>query len=68
MLKVSYNKLFSYLYKNNISSKKLSEKTGVSRNSIIKMKKGEAVHLSIILAICEAYNLEFKDIIEVSKE
>ena len=37
MLNVSYDKLFAYLYKNSISKSELSKKTGVSRNSIIKM-------------------------------
>lgn len=67
-MKISYDKLFSYLYKNNISNKKLADKAGVSRNSIIKMKNGEVVHLSIILAICEAYNLNLEDVVEVIKE
>ena len=65
MLNVSYDKLFAYLYKNNISKSELAKKAGVSRNSIIKMANGEIVHLSIIVAICEAYNLELKDVVEL---
>ena len=69
MLGVSYDKLFSYLYKNNISKNELSKKAGVSRNSLIKMANGEVVHLSIIIAICEAYNLKLNDVVEfISKE
>jgi DNA-binding Xre family transcriptional regulator len=68
MLNISYDKLFSYLYKNNISKSELAKKAGVSRNSIIKMARGEVVHLSIIIAICEAYNLELKDIIELTPQ
>ena len=67
MLNVSYDKLFAYLYKNNISKSELAKKAGVSRNSIIKMANGEIVHLSIIAAICEAYNLELKDVVEFVK-
>ena len=67
MLNVSYDKLFAYLYKNNISKSELSKKTGVSRNSIIKMANGEVVHLSIIIAICEAYHLDLKDVIELNE-
>ena len=65
MLKVSYDKLFAYLYKNNISKSELSKRAGVSRNSIIKMANGEIVHLSIIVAICEAYNLKLEDVVEL---
>lgn len=65
MLSVSYDKLFAYLYKNSISKSELAKKAGVSRNSIIKMANGEIVHLSIIVAICEAYNLDLKDVIEL---
>lgn len=67
-MRISYDKLFAYLYKNNISSLKLSKKTGVSRNSIIKMKNNEPVNLSIILAICEAYDLDLDEVIEVIKD
>lgn len=65
MLKVSYDKLFAYLYKNNISKSELAKKAGVSRNSIIKMASGEIVHLSIIVAICEAYNLKLEEVVEL---
>ena len=68
MLNVSYDKLFAYLYKNNISKSELAKKAGVSRNSIIKMANGEIVHLSIIIAICETYNLDLKDVIELNKD
>ena len=68
MLNVSYDKLFAYLYKNNISKSELAKRAGVSRNSIIKMANGEVVHLSIIVAICEAYHLDLKDVIELNKD
>lgn len=68
MIKVSYDNLFAYLYKNNISSLKLSEKAGISRNTIIKMKNNEPVHLSVILAICEAYNLELSEVINITRD
>lgn len=67
MLSVSYDKLFAYLYKNNISKSELAKRAGISRNSIIKMANGEVVHLSIIIAICEACNLELMDVIEFKK-
>ena len=67
MIEVSYDKLFAYLYKNNISKSELAKKAGVSRNSIIKMANGEIVHMNIIAAICEAYELELDDVVEFKK-
>ena len=68
MLQVSYDKLFAYLYKNNISKSELAKKAGVSRNSIIKMANGEIVHMNVIVAICEACDLELSDVVEVTKK
>lgn len=63
-MEVNYDKLFVYMFKNNISKSALAEKAGISRNTIIKMANGEPVHLSVILAICEAYNLSLSDVIQ----
>jgi DNA-binding Xre family transcriptional regulator len=63
-VKINYNKLFAYMAKNNISKRQLAEKAGISRNTIIKMAHGELVHMSILVAICEAYNLTLSDIIQ----
>lgn len=68
MIKISYDDLFAYLFKNNITSSMVSKKSGVSRNTIAKMKNGEPVHLNAILAICEAYGLELTDVIKIKKE
>lgn len=67
-MKVSYEKLFLYFFKNNISISSASKKSGVSRNTLIKMKNGDPVHLNAILAICDAYDLDLFDVIELIKE
>lgn len=64
---ISYDKLFAYLYKNHISKSELSEKAGISRNTIIKMTKGEPVHLSVLISICDAYNLSLSDVVQEIK-
>jgi len=61
---INYDKLFAYMFKNNISKSELAEKAGISRNTIIKMTKGEPVHLSVILSICETYGLPLSDVIQ----
>lgn len=68
MIRVSYDKLFAHLYKNNINSTMVSKKSGVTRNTIIKMKRNEPVHLNAILAICDAYDLNVTDVVEFIKD
>ena len=67
-MEVNYDKLFAFMFKNSISKSELAEKAGISRNTIIKMTKGEPVHLSVILAICAAYNLSLNDVIQEVKK
>ena len=62
-MEINYDKLFAYMFKNNISKSELAEKAGISRNTIIKMTKGEPVHLSVIISICEAYKLSLSDVV-----
>jgi len=64
MKKINYDKLFLFMIKNNISKSELAEKVGCSRNTIIKMANNEPVHLSVILTICEVYNLSLADVIQ----
>lgn len=67
-MKVSYEKLFLYFFKNDINMLEASKKSGVSRNTLMKMKKNEPVHLNVILAICEAYDLDLFDVVEIIRE
>ena len=66
-MEISYDKLFAYMFKHNISKSELAEKAGISRNTIIKMTKGEPVHLSVIISICNTYGLSLSDVIEEIK-
>lgn len=67
-MEINYDKLFAFMFKNNISKSELAERAGISRNTIIKMTTGEPVHLSVILAICDAYNLPLSDVIQENKK
>lgn len=67
-MEVNYDKLFAFMFKNNISKSELAEKAGISRNTIIKMTKSEPVHLSVILAICDVYGLSLYDVIQEEKK
>ena len=66
-MEISYDKLFAYLYKNHISKSELADKAGISRNTIIKMTRGEPVHLSVIMSICDAYELSLADVVQEIK-
>ena len=66
-MEISYDKLFLYMFKNHISKSELAEKAGISRNTIIKMTKGEPVHLSVIISICNTYGLSLIDVIQEIK-
>ena len=61
---INYDKLFAYMFKHNISKSELAERAGISRNTIIKMTKGELVHMSVIVAICETYGLSLSDVVQ----
>ena len=67
-MEINYDKLFLFMFKNNISKSELADKAGISRNTILKMTKGEPVHLSVLLAICEAYDLSLFDVIQEDKK
>lgn len=66
-MEVSYDKLFAYMKEYNISKSKMADRAGISRNSLIKMEKGELVHLSVIVAICEAYGFEIEDVVKIKR-
>ena len=67
-MRLSYENLFLYFFKNHISILEASKKSGVSRNTFMKMKNNEPVHLNVILAICEAYDLDIFDVIKTVEE
>lgn len=67
-MEINYDKLFAYMFKNNISTSELAEKAGISRNSIIKMKQNVPVHLNVIMAICDAYNFSISDIVQENEK
>lgn len=67
-MEINYDNLFAYMFRNNISSSELAEKAGISRNSIIKMKQNIPVHLSVIMAICDAYGFSISDVVQENEK
>ena len=66
-MKISYEKLFYFMFKNNITKTELAKKAKTSRKTIIKMESNEPVSLSVLCSICDAYDLEFDEVVTITK-
>jgi putative transcriptional regulator len=60
---VSYNKLWKLLIDKKMSSAELRRKTGISPNTLTKLKKDEEVTLSVLGKICGVLGTDFGEII-----
>ena len=60
---ISIKPLFGFLAYHNISLKELSAKSGVSYNTLIKMKKTGRFSFSVIEKICTCLNIGIKDVL-----
>ena len=61
---ITYGKLFQYLVEHDISTKELSEKTGVSLTVLSRMRLAQNVSMAHVEKICTALNLQPNDIME----
>ena len=60
----SYNKLWKLLIDKKMSSADLRRKTGISPNTLTKLRKDEDVTLSVLGKICSVLGTDFGEIIE----
>ena len=65
MRSISYNPLWKKLIDLKMSKVELAEKAGISRSTLAKMRKDEAVNLDVILKICNALDCEVYDVLEI---
>lgn len=65
---VSYNKLWKLLIDKRMKKKNLSEKAGISANTLAKMGKNELVSLDVLVRICRALQCDIGDIMEILPE
>lgn len=65
MRNISYNPLWKKLIDLKMSKAELAEKAGISRSTLAKMRKDEAVNLDVILKICNALDCEVYDVLEI---
>lgn len=65
---VSYMKLWKLLVDKHMSKCDLRKITGISPNTMTKMRRDEPVMLSVLDKICEVLDCDYGDIIEYNKE
>ena len=65
---VSYNGLWKLLIDKNMKKMDLVEEVGISRSTLVKMCKGEAVSMSVLEKLCDKLDCDFGDIINYEKK
>ncbi len=67
-MKVSYNKLWKLLIDKNMKKTDLIEAVRTSPNTIAKMSKNENISMDVLTRICEYFNCDVGDIMEMIPE
>lgn len=65
MRKISYNPLWKKLIDLKLTKTELAEKSGISRSTLAKMRKDEAVNLDVLLKIANALGCDVVDIVSM---
>ena len=61
---VSYNKLWKILVDKKMSKADLRKASGVSPNTMTKLRRDEPVNLAILSRVCDVLECDFGDIIQ----
>ena len=62
---ISYNGLWKILIDNGMKKGELKRRTGISSGTIAKMTNGEAVTLTVLEKICNEFNCDIGDLVEI---
>ena len=62
---ISYNGLWKILIDNGMKKGDLKRRTGISSGTITKMTNGEAVTLTVLEKICNEFNCDIGDLVEI---
>ena len=62
---MSYNGLWKILIDNGMKKGDLKRRTGISSGTIAKMTNGEAVTLTVLEKICNEFNCDIGDLVEI---
>lgn len=66
-MKVNYNGLWKILIDKNMNKKDLQEKVGIASATVAKMGKGEFVSMEVLYRIAKELDVDFGDLVNVSK-
>ena len=61
----SYKKLWKLLIDKDMKKKDLCKFANISSSSVTKLSKCQSVTTDVLLKICTAFGLQFKDILEI---
>ena len=62
---ISYSKLWKLLIDKKMKKKDLQAAAGISPSSISKLSKNEYVSMDVLVKVCSALGVDFKDIMEL---
>jgi DNA-binding Xre family transcriptional regulator len=62
---VSYKKLWKLLIDREMKKKDLQTAAGISPSSVSKLSKNEYVSMDVLVKVCSALGVDFKDIMEL---
>ena len=68
VMKYNFNKLWKKLIDLNMTKNELVEKSGVSRSSLSRMKRGYPIALDCLMRICNALNCKLGDIMDIEEQ
>lgn len=64
---VSYNRLFKLLVDKNISVADLRKETGLSSSTFTKLRRNEAVTITVLLKVCDYLDCNIEDVCSFEK-
>ena len=64
-MEISYNGLLKIIIDNGMKKGDLKRRTGISSGTIAKMTNGEAVTLTVLEKICNEFNCDIGDLVEI---
>lgn len=67
MKKISFNKLWKKLIDCNLTKTQFRKKINISSTTLAKLGKNEQVNFEIILKICDYFNCDINDIMEIDE-
>lgn len=65
---ISYNPLWHTLVNKNMGKMEMISAAGISRGTLAKMGRNEAIALSVIEKICLALDCQIEEIVEIKKD